>query len=111
MDKAFDEVANALAAGDLVCIFPEGKLTSDGEIDAFRPGVTRILERSPVQVVPMALRGMWGSFFSRKGGGAMRRWRGMWPRIGLGCGAPVEPHEATPDHLYQRIVELRGDAR
>jgi hypothetical protein len=40
--SAFAEVSAALAAGDLVGIFPEGKIT-DGELQPFRPGITRIL--------------------------------------------------------------------
>ena len=54
MEKAFEEVAKALDAGELVCIFPEGRLTDTGDINPFRPGVRRILERNPVPVVPLA---------------------------------------------------------
>src|SRR5690606_16044720 len=55
LERAYEAIAGELAAGELVGIFPEGKLTSDGEIDVFRPGITRILERTPVPVIPMAL--------------------------------------------------------
>jgi 1-acyl-sn-glycerol-3-phosphate acyltransferase len=48
-------ITAALEDGQLVCIFPEGQLTRDGEIGPFRPGVTRIVERTPVPVIPMAL--------------------------------------------------------
>jgi 1-acyl-sn-glycerol-3-phosphate acyltransferase len=109
MEKAFDDVAQALADGDLVCIFPEGRLTSDGQIATFRRGIDRILERSPVQVVPMALRGLWGSVFSRKRGKALRRWRGMWSRISLHCGVGVAAEEATAAALESRVAALRGD--
>lgn len=64
-ERAFDQIAKYLNDGELVCIFPEGKLTTDGQIDEFKAGVTRILERTPVPVIPMALQGLWGSFFSR----------------------------------------------
>jgi 1-acyl-sn-glycerol-3-phosphate acyltransferase len=111
MERAFDEVDKALADGDIVCIFPEGKITRDGEINPFRPGVSRILERRPVPVVPLALRGLWGSFFSRKGGTAMRFPRGILSRIEL-VGAPaVEPGAATPEHLLALVTKLRGDWR
>ena len=42
-ERAFDEVAAALKAGEIVCIFPEGKITDDGELGRFRPGLQRIL--------------------------------------------------------------------
>src|ERR1700694_1145647 len=80
-ERAFEEAAKALKAGEIVGIFPEGKLTQTGELNPFRPGVQRILEQSPVPVVPLALRGLWGSFFSRSQGKALRRVRGMFSRI------------------------------
>jgi 1-acyl-sn-glycerol-3-phosphate acyltransferase len=112
MERAFDEVARALAEGDVVCIFPEGKLTSTGEMNAFRPGIERIIHRSPVPVVPVALRGLWGSFFSRQGGPAMRRpFRRFWSRVGLVVGEPVPPERVTAEDLHGRVLALRGDAR
>jgi len=108
--RAFDDIAAALDAGELIAIFPEGHLTEDGEIDTFRPGVRRILERNPVPVVPMALRGLWGSFFSRKGGKAMTRplRRGIFNRIELVCGEALAAADSTPDALQRRVAELRG---
>ena len=65
MEKAFSEIEQALKEGDLVCVFPEGKLTYNGKMNKFRPGVERILQTTPVPVIPMALNGLWGSVFSR----------------------------------------------
>ncbi len=111
-ERAFAEVAQALAAGEVVGIFPEGMLTGSGEMSRFRPGVQQIVATTPVPVVPMALRGLWGSFFSRSHGGrAMRRLRGLWLRIGLVVGCPLAPSEATPERLQQEVLALRGDAR
>jgi 1-acyl-sn-glycerol-3-phosphate acyltransferase len=111
MEKAFDEVGKALDAGDLVGIFPEGKITADGNINPFRPGITRILARNPVPVVPMALRGLWGSFFSRKDGAAMTKpfRRGMFSRIELVMAAAVPAAEALPERLQANVAALRGD--
>ncbi len=111
MEKAFDEVGKALDAGDLVGIFPEGKITGDGNINPFRPGITRILARNPVPVVPMALRGLWGSFFSRKDGPAMTKpfRRGVLSRIELVVGAAVPAAAALPERLQADVTALRGD--
>jgi len=65
MEQAFVEIEQALNEGDLVCVFPEGKLTRNGKMNKFRPGVERILQTTPVPVIPMALNGLWGSAFSR----------------------------------------------
>ena len=113
MEKAFDTVAEALAAGELVGLFPEGRITDTGEMKPFRPGIKRIVERTPVPVVPMALRGLWGSFFSRKDGPAMRKpfRRGLFNRIALVVGAPVAPAELRVDALQDTVAALRGDQR
>ncbi|MGD2056428.1 MAG: MFS transporter, partial [Gammaproteobacteria bacterium] len=66
--RAYDRISRYLEQGEVVCIFPEGRITGDGEIHTFRPGIMRIIRRNPVPVIPMALQGLWGSFFSRKGG-------------------------------------------
>ena len=111
-DRALDEAAAALAAGEIVGIFPEGRLTHTGELNAFRRGVREIVQKTPVPVVPMALSGLWGSFFSRAHKGrALRRWRGVFSRIALVVAPPVAPDAATPERLHALVLALRGDAR
>ena len=111
-EDAFQSIREGLAAGDLMCIFPEGKLTTDGEIDRFRRGIERIVGETPVPVVPMALRGLWGSFFSPEGRGAFKRGRGrFWSRVEIAAGDPVAPHQVNADDLRERVRELRGDDR
>ena len=108
-ERAFQIVAEELRNGHLVCIFPEGRLTSDGEIAAFRPGMMRILKDSPVPVVPMALSGLWNSMFSRKFGPLWKRWpRRLWARITLRVGEPVNPANVDVESLRQYVVALRG---
>ena len=111
-ERAFQIVAAELSAGNLVCIFPEGRLTADGEIREFRPGILRILEATPVPVIPMALTGLWDSIFSRKYPKLWQRWpRRFWAKIGLNIGEPVAPQDATLESLRTRVVELRGERR
>jgi hypothetical protein len=114
LERAYDEIARALEDGDLVCIFPEGKITYDGNLNPFRPGIARIVERTPVPVVPLALRGLWGSFFSRRGGPAMTKWgriaKRIYSRISLAAAPAVPPKDATPEGLQAMVLKLRGDA-
>ncbi len=109
--KAMDTVAQALRDGDIVGIFPEGKLTDHGELNEFKSGIARIVERTPAPVVPMALQGFWGSFFSRKGGTAMTKpmRRGMFSKIGLNVGVAVPAKDVTPQLLQEKVGALRGD--
>jgi 1-acyl-sn-glycerol-3-phosphate acyltransferase len=113
LERAYEEIARALEQGEIVGIFPEGRLTGDGEVQPFRPGIRRILERTPVPVVPMALRGLWGNFFSRKDGPAMSKpWRlRPFAKIGLAIGAPVAAQAATPEGLQETVLALRGEWR
>ena len=107
--RAYDRIAEELAAGELVCIFPEGGITSDGALAPFRHGIERIVKRTPVPVVPMALVGLWGSFFSRKGGRAMSRpFRRFWSRVEIRVGEEMAPEGLTAQAVVERIAEL-GD--
>jgi 1-acyl-sn-glycerol-3-phosphate acyltransferase len=111
MARAFAEIEAALAAGELVGIFPEGQITRDGEINPFRSGVERILKAQPVPVIPMALRGMWGSLFSRRDS-ALRRMRlprRFRARIELSVDTPVPADVASAAALEARVRQLRGD--
>ncbi|MBN3819209.1 MFS transporter, partial [Paraburkholderia sp. Se-20369] len=88
---AYDACEAALREGELVCIFPEGKLTKTGDINTFHHGVTEILQRTSAPVIPMALRGLWGSVFSRH---SDARWprpvkRGVTSRLTLAVGEPM----------------------
>ncbi len=108
-EKAFTRIAQYLKEGELVCIFPEGKLTADGEMNEFRAGVTRILEETPVPVIPMALQGLWGSFFSRDPNkGLFHR---IWSRVVLVAGDAVSAGDATPQALHEVVGKLRGSVR
>ena len=113
MDNAFGQISEALREGQLVCIFPEGKITDDGEINTFKSGVMWALERDRVPVIPLALRGLWGSFFSRAHGNAMSRLfpRGMLSRLELVAGDPIEADAVTPELLQQNVLQLRGERR
>ena len=109
LERAYEKIAAYLEEGEVVCIFPEGRITDNGELYPFKKGITRIIERTPVPVLPMALRGLWGSFFSRWGGTAMRYPRGVFSRIALEIGAPWQPAAVTPEGLQAKVAEMRGD--
>ena len=108
-EQAFATVARELSAGQLVCIFPEGRLTADGAVAPFRPGLMRILAQTPVPVVPLALSGLWGSVFSRHRARALAPLlRSVSSRVGIAAGPPVPPGAATPELLRERVLALRG---
>jgi 1-acyl-sn-glycerol-3-phosphate acyltransferase len=110
MERAFEQVSEALRDGQLVCIFPEGRITDTGELYPFRPGLTRVLQRDPVPVIPIALQGLWGSVFSRAPGAPwpMRVLRRIFSRLNIQVGPALEPASASPAELQQHVAALRG---
>ncbi|HMV67543.1 MAG TPA: 1-acyl-sn-glycerol-3-phosphate acyltransferase, partial [Myxococcota bacterium] len=107
VDRAMDAVSAELRDGGVVCIFPEGRLTPDGEVCQFRKGIEDIIGRDPVPVVPMALDGLWGSFFSRKDGQAFKRpFRRWWSRVRLTIGEPVPAEQVSADGLRDEVLRL-----
>jgi len=107
-ERAFAVAAQELRDGHLVCIFPEGRLTADGEVREFRPGVLRILKETPVPVIPLALSNLWGSMFSRFAKAPWQRLpRRFLATITLAVGRAVEPQDVTLEGLRQQVLELR----
>jgi 1-acyl-sn-glycerol-3-phosphate acyltransferase len=112
LEAAFDKIAEELRAGEVVCIYPEGKITKTGELNPFKAGIERILRETPVPVVPMALDGLWGSFFSRKGGPAMHKLpRRFRARLLLTIDSPIPAAEANAKTLEDHVRELLAQTR
>jgi 1-acyl-sn-glycerol-3-phosphate acyltransferase len=111
MQKAFDEVDKALAEGEVVGIFPEGKLTTDGEIAEFKSGVEKILARRAVPVVPVALKGMWASMFSKRDSklGRLRVPRRIRAHIEVEAGQAIPAEQASAETLEAKVKILRGN--
>lgn len=113
-EAAFERAAQVLREGDLLAIFPEGAITRDGQLQPFKAGIMKVLERARADgieppVIPLALTNLWGSFFSRiEQGGAMVRpfRRGIFNRVGLNVGAPMAPAQVEPGALRQRVATL-----
>ncbi|MBT8141845.1 MAG: MFS transporter [Gammaproteobacteria bacterium] len=112
LENAYQTIAKELEAGHVIGLFPEGAITRDGELLPFKKGIEKILEKNPVPVVPMALRGLWGSFFSRKYGSAMQSFpRRFWSRITLIADDPIPANEVTAEILKAKVLSLRGDEK
>ncbi|NOX69884.1 MAG: MFS transporter [Gammaproteobacteria bacterium] len=112
LQQSFDKIDEELQAGNIVCIFPEGAITTDGDVHAFRPGIEKIIERNAVPVIPVALCGLWGSWFSRQTGGGVRKIPGkLFSRIEVRIGDAVRPADVTAGKLELLVRTLRGATR
>ena len=111
LGEAFVKIKEYLDAGEVVCIFPEGTITKHGELNKFRNGVEKMVEQTPVPVVPMALKGLWGGNFSRYRGGFLNRFkrRPLRSKIEVVIGEPVAPEDVKAEDLQERVAQLGGD--
>jgi 1-acyl-sn-glycerol-3-phosphate acyltransferase len=105
-ERAFELVAQYLDEGEVVCIFPEGQITRDGELNQFARGVEQILATNPVPVIPIGLKGLWGSFFSRERGSAMKGLPHPSRRkIEVAIGRPMAP-DSTCEEMQAAVADL-----
>ncbi|HEX5372392.1 MAG TPA: MFS transporter [Aquabacterium sp.] len=107
-ERAFERARQVLQEGDLLCLFPEGAITRDGQLQPFKGGIMKILETHPVPVVPAALHNLWGSYFSRIDGAAMSKpfRRGLFNRVGLVVGEALPAAEVSPERLQDEVRDL-----
>ena len=122
-EAAFERAAQVLREGDLLAIFPEGGITSDGQLQPFKGGIMKILDHArddglQVPVIPMALTNLWGSYFSRielRGGRNVAMVkplrRGLFNRVGLEVGEPVAAAAVTPASLAWPVDSSRSRAQ
>jgi len=109
--QAFDSISEALKNDELVCIFPEGKITKNGDINPFKNGIEKIIERDPVNVVPLALQGLWGSFFSHKDGTAFSKIPNrFWSKVSILADKPISAEKVTAEELQRVVQRLRGES-
>ena len=107
LERAFERIADSLEKGHLLCVFPEGRITSDGAMSVFRPGIERIVRRNPVPVIPIALRGLADSLFARGNGRSLRNFPWLlWAKISLIVGAPIAAEAVTADGLKEDVARL-----
>lgn len=106
-DAAFKEIKALLENGEVLCIFPEGKLTDNGEMSTFKNGIEKIVKDTPVPVLPCAITGLWGSLFSRKH--KIRYPRPKWSKVEITVGDLVKPEQVKAEDLFQTISMLKKD--
>ncbi len=107
--SAFERIREELAAGEVICLFPEGRPTRNGELAPFWPGYQEVIAAAGAPVVPVALVGLWGSVFSYCDGEPMAKLpRRLWPRIELRFGSPVTAEQADTQELAKQVAELGG---
>lgn len=110
VSRALDDISQALEAGHLVCIFPEGQLTYTGNLGRFKPGIEWIIDRDPVPIYPIALKGLWGSIFSRKYLKSSFRWfpKTFRRKVVAICGDAIHPGDVHVNKLQRRVLAIKN---
>jgi len=108
--QALDTARKAVLNGELVCIFPEGAISRDGEIADFKPGMLRIVEGTGAPIIPVFLDQLWGSIFSYERGRLLWKWPKRWPFVvAVHFGRPLEaPYDVVG--VREAVVQLGKDA-
>lgn len=111
VENALNVISAGLEAGDAICIFPEGQLTYSGKLGRFKPGIEWIIERDPVPIYPVAIKGLWHTMFSRKYRHSKFRWfpKGIRGKVYAKCGDVIHPKEVRVDHLQRVILSLQNE--
>ena len=113
----------ALVEGDLVCIFAEGGITRDGQLQPFQRGLMRIVDGTDCPVIPVYLDELWGSIFSFSGGRFFWKWprsgpipfrstsanRSLIPTTSTRCGRPFSVWELNPWRRAKTVFSCRSD--
>lgn len=104
LQRAMDQISEEIQGDWVVGIFPEGRITKTGDMDAFRPGIEKIVERDPAPVVPFAINGLWGSVFSKAPGSNLPR--GFRSPVTITLGPAIPPDELSAQLLEDRVRDL-----
>ena len=109
--EALLRTVDALKAGDVVCLFPEGGLTRLGVTTEFKRGFELIARKAGCEVVPVYMDGLWGSIFSFERDRYIRKWpKRLTCPLQIAFGHPLPPEEATLETVRAAVWELSVEA-
>src|SRR2546421_2242508 len=96
-----------IAAGEIVCLFPEGQLTRSGTLLRLRRGYELIAQHANGTVVPVWLDRLWGSIFSFQGGKFFTKWPKEIPYgVSVAFGKPLDPQKAHIATVREELLKL-----
>ena len=103
--EAFKEAGIRLRRGDVVGIFPEGSISYDGRMGAFKKGFEQIAKHHRGVIVPFYISGIYGSRFSRSSEKYVAKRKGFRRVIRITFGPPL-PMDASAEKVREAIEAL-----
>lgn len=108
---AIRTVAEALKAGECVCLFPEGQITRNGLLNEVRRGFELMIRQADAPVVPVYQDGLWGSIFSHEGKGLFKKWpKSMRYPVQIHFGEVIPAREAKAERVREELLALGSEA-
>ena len=108
--RAILDAREGLNKGDVIGLFPEGTLTRTGQLQAFKPGLRKFVQKTDSVIVPVWMDGMWGSIFSFSGGKFFFKWPTKFRRtLTLHIGEPL-PRTTPLEHIRSKVHALGATA-
>src|SRR6266480_2139497 len=105
--SAIRAAAEQIAAGEIVCLFPEGQLTRSGTLLRLRRGYEVIACHAKSPVVPAWLDQLWGSIFSFQGGRFFTKLPRKIPyRVTVSFGKPLDCESADMATVREELLKL-----
>lgn len=108
--EALASINKLLQDGEVVCLFPEGSISRNGQLGEFKKGYEKCVEGVDGVILPFYLRGLWGSRFSRSSEKLQQnRNNRLRSDIIVAFGNPL-PLQTPAHQLKQKVLELSIDA-
>ncbi len=105
--NALKEAIDDLKCGKAICIFPEGKLSEDGNIGKFNRGVARLQTKSQAPIIPFAIHGGFEAW-------SYHHKLPKFHKIMIEFGEPIyysenKDEKAIIDELRQKVINLKNN--
>jgi acyl-[acyl-carrier-protein]-phospholipid O-acyltransferase/long-chain-fatty-acid--[acyl-carrier-protein] ligase len=109
-EQTLKEIGALLNQGEVVCLFPEGKISKTGQLDVFRRGYESAckIANDSLVVVPFYIQGLWGSKFSKsanKSKSPGSRW--CYRKLHVAFGQPLDKN-VSAERVKQQVARLSG---
>lgn len=105
--QAIKTVSELLDQGEVVCLFPEGAISKNGQLSEFKRGFELAARAASSGVIlPFYLRGLWGSHFSYASAKLKEgRREGRTRQVVVAFGGPL-PLDSGAERVKQAVFEL-----
>jgi len=105
--SAIRAATGKIAEGEIVCVFPEGRLERTGTLLRLQRGYKLIARYANAAVVPVWLDQLWGSIFSFQGGKFFRKLPKRIPYpVTVAFGKPLEADAADIATVREELLKL-----